>query len=142
MYNLTAILTFTNLSILLTIEIACSCCSLIQCDMELAGVQVPTFDWSSKDLPSTFRQFRAYATHVFNGPLEAKSDSVKASYLQLWLGPTGIDLIHTFQLSQDDEKKPEAILDRLEKHFLPKTNFRLARFNLQKNKTEKRRVNR
>ena len=133
MYNSTIVFhILIQVVILLTVSIAFPSSYFSEPRMDLAGVQVPTFDWSSNDLPSAFRQFRAYATHVFNGPLEAKSDSVKASYLQLWLGPTGIDLIHTFQLSENDQKNPKAIMDRLEKHFSPKTNFRLARFNLQK----------
>ena len=100
--------------------------------MDLSGIAVPTFDWNAPDLPSTFRQFRQYVEHVFKGPLVDKSKDVQASYLHLWMGPTGIDLIHTFSLPEAKLKDPKEILDRFAEHFKPKTNFRLARYNLQK----------
>lgn len=100
--------------------------------MDLSGIAVPTFDWNAPDLPSTFRQFRQYVEHVFKGPLVNKPKEVQASYLHLWMGPTGIDLIHTFSLPEAKLKDPKEILDRFDEHFKPKTNFRLARYNLQK----------
>ena len=101
---------------------------------EMAGVQIPTFDWDAEDLPGAFRKFTQYVEHVFKGPLADKTKEIKASYLLLWLGPTGIDLIHTFDMTDADKKDPKSIMDRFTTHFKPKTNFRLARFNLQRMK--------
>ena len=100
----------------------------------MAGLAIPTFDWDAEDLPNSFRKFSNYVKLVFSGPLADKPEEIKASYLLLWLGPVGIDLLHTFDMSEADQKKPPALLSRFETHFAPKTNLRLARFNLQRRK--------
>ena len=99
---------------------------------EMAGVQIPTFDWDDEDPPGAFRKFKQYVDHVFKGPLCEKPKEVQASYILLWLGPVGIDLIHTFDMTDAEKQDPQKILDRFTTHFAPKTNFRLARFNLQR----------
>ena len=36
---------------------------------DLSGIDPPRMDWSSADLPSTFRTFRQYCELIFKGPL-------------------------------------------------------------------------
>ncbi|XP_045104351.1 uncharacterized protein LOC123499883 [Portunus trituberculatus] len=98
----------------------------------MSGITVPALDWDAADLPTAFRRFRNYVNHVFGGPLADQTKEAKASYLMLWLGPVGIELLETFNLSAEMKKDVGCILDRFETHCAPKTNFRLARYNFLK----------
>ena len=98
----------------------------------MTGITVPALDWDAEDLPTAFRRFWNYVNHVFNGPLAEQNEEAKASYLMLWLGPVGIELLETSSLTEKQKKEVKCILDRFETHCAPKTNFRLARYNFLK----------
>ena len=45
-------------------------------------------------------------------------------------------MYNTWDLSEEDKKKPKVIWEKFEKQLEPKTNFRLERYHLQKLKQE------
>ena len=99
---------------------------------ELSGITPPSLEWSATDLPTAFKNFQSYCEFVFKGPLASKKPEEKATYLLLWLGQEGINIFQTWNLSAEDQKDPAKIFERYKKHFEPKTNYRLSRFQLQK----------
>eukprot|EP00057_Strongylocentrotus_purpuratus_P007993 XP_011662467.1 PREDICTED: uncharacterized protein K02A2.6-like [Strongylocentrotus purpuratus] len=96
---------------------------------EMTGINPPCMDWASKDLPTEFRNFQYYCELIFSGPLNKKSDQEKCTYILLWLGQEGIRIHKSWG---KDFKTPAEVFEAFIKHFEPKTNFRLARFQLQK----------
>lgn len=100
----------------------------------LSGITPPSLDWSDADLPTAFQNFKKYTELVFSGPLAAKTDKEKATYLLLWLGQEGISIFQTWNLPDERKNSPAEIFKCFEKHFEPKANFRLNRFKLQKMK--------
>ena len=95
---------------------------------EMTGINPPCMDWSSKDLPTTFGNFKHYCELIFTGPLNKKTDKEKVTYILLWLGQEGIRIYKSWQA---DMATPKDLFDAFTKHFEPKTNFRLSRFQLQ-----------
>ena len=89
-------------------------------------------DWASTDQSTAFLKFKEYCELVFKGPLAKKSAPEKATYLLLWLGQEGIDIFNTWELDENQKNDPQVVMAKYEKHFEPKSNFRLNRFNLQK----------
>lgn len=100
---------------------------------EMTGINPPCMDWTSKDLPTEFKNFEYYCELIFSGPLNKKSDQEKCTYILLWLGQEGIRLHKSWEKQL---KTPAELFLAFSKHFEPKTNFRLARFQLQKFKQE------
>ena len=68
---------------------------------------------------------------MFSGPLKEKSEEEQVSYLQIWSGEQGIELVQTWNLTEGDSKKLSPYWERFQKYVAPKTNFRLARFKLR-----------
>ena len=98
----------------------------------LAALPAPRFDWNADDLAASLRKFKSLCTHYFNGPLKTLSEEEKCSYLQIWLGEEGIDLVSTWtDISNDDRVKLNTYWTKLEKYVSPKSNFRLSRFKLR-----------
>jgi hypothetical protein len=67
---------------------------------ELAGLPSPRMDWNAADLPQTFRRFKATCELYFTGPLKEKSEGEKISYLLIWTGDEGIELVSTWLLTE------------------------------------------
>ncbi|XP_071842713.1 uncharacterized protein [Apostichopus japonicus] len=99
---------------------------------ELSGITPPVFDWRSHDLPYAFQNFQSYCKLIFTGPLASKSPKEQVTYLLLWMGQEGISIYQTWELDVNTKENPEEIFKRFKKHFEPKTNYRLARYKLQK----------
>ena len=58
----------------------------------------------------------------------------------MWIGQEGREVYKTFVFQNEDEDKPEKILEKLENYVRPKKNKRMARFRLhQRKKGDKRR---
>ena len=61
-----------------------------------------------------------------------RPDKDKVSYILLWLGPQGVEVFDNFTPAEiPDRNKPSDVWDAFETYFEPKTNFRLARFQLR-----------
>lgn len=104
---------------------------------ELAGLPVPRMDWHSSDAPQAFKKFKALCELYFSGPLEGKSEAEQISYLLIWSGEEGIELVSTWSLSAEEKKKIDTYWTKFESYVSPKSNFRLARYKLRVMKQEK-----
>ena len=66
---------------------------------------------------------------MFSGPLKAKTEEEKVSYLLLWVGDKGRDIRHTWtDISADDAKKLDTFYERFKKHVRPTLNPIFARY--------------
>lgn len=97
-------------------------------------VSPPTFDWNSSDLPTSFRNFKNHCRLMFDGPMaqSAKSGKIQVTYVLLWLGQQGINIFDTWNVTDTQRESCDEIFNLFAKHFEPKTNYRLSRFQLQR----------
>ena len=98
---------------------------------ELSGLPVPNIDWHASDLANEFRKFKALCQLIFEGPLEARDESIKVKYLLIWSGADGIELVSTWTLTEDEKKSLATYWTKFEEFITPKSNFRLARHKLR-----------
>ena len=103
---------------------------------ELIGVPIPSLDWKAQNLPEVFRKFKQTCEFIFSGPLAEKSEEVKVQYLMLWVGEEGRDIREGWNLSAGDKKKLSVHWEKFESYTRPKSNFRVARFQLHELKQE------
>ena len=99
---------------------------------ELTGVEPPKLDWHSSDLPTAFTNFKQYVELIFAGPFAKKGATEKVTYLLLWLGQEGITVYNSWELTEEEKKDYKKIIEKFENYLEPKTNFKVARYNLQK----------
>ena len=98
---------------------------------ELSGIQPPQMDWNGSDLPTAFKSFTQYCQLIFDGPLNQKEEKVKATYILLWIGEEGRKIFNSFELSDEEKQKLDVIFDKFATYVEPKSNFRIARYQLQ-----------
>ncbi len=100
---------------------------------DLAGVKPPTFSWHDDDLGNTFKKFRRYCELMLRTPTYVnRSDAEKVNYILLWLGPKGVEIYDSWtHLSELQLKNPTHVWQTFQDYFEPKTNFRLARYQLR-----------
>ena len=82
--------------------------------MHSSGVQSPTLDWESANLPESWRRFKQHVKLMFTGPLKAVSEEDKCSYLLLWVGDKGRDIFNTWTLTEDQAKLLETYYVKFE----------------------------
>ena len=100
--------------------------------MDLAGVQCPCMNWEASDLQEQWRRFRQYVELMFSGPLKAKAEEEKISYLLIWVGEQGRDVKDTWTIEAADAKKLETYYSLFEKHVTPKANKVFSRYRFHK----------
>ena len=105
---------------------------------ELARLPSPKMEWSSTDLPQSFRKFKAMCQLYFTGPLKGKTEEGKVSYLLIWTGDESIELVNILSLTEDERKKLDTYWTKLEEYVAPKSNFRLAWYKLRTLRQEPR----
>ena len=105
---------------------------------ELAGLPIPTMDWHSPDLPQAFKKIKARCELYFSGPLKEISEEEQISYVLIWSGDDGIELLSTWALSAAEKKKFDTYWTRFENYLSPKSNFRLSRYKLRTLRQEPR----
>jgi len=96
---------------------------------EHSGIQPPQMNWNGSDLPTAYKSFKQYCQLIFDVPLNQKEEKVKATYILLWIGEEGRKILNSFELS--DEEKIDVIFAKFTTHVEPKSNFRIARYQLQ-----------
>ena len=99
--------------------------------MHSSGVQSPTLDWESANLPESWRRFKQHVKLMFTGPLKAVSEEDKCSYLLLWVGDKGRDIFNTWTLTEDQAKLLETYYVKFEEYVTPKANPIFARYKFQ-----------
>ena len=83
--------------------------------MDLVGVQCPQMDWEAENLPERWRRFQQHVELIFNGPLSSKKEEKKCSYLLIWCGEKGRDIVNTWSgISEEDKKKLTTYFERIE----------------------------
>ena len=102
----------------------------------LAGLPIPRMDWSSTDAPQALKKFKSLCQLYFAGPLKDKSEEEQVSYLLIWSGEEGIELVSTWSLTTDEKKKLSTYWEKFEDFVAPRSNFRLARYKLRTLKQE------
>ncbi|XP_029212518.2 uncharacterized protein LOC114976273 [Acropora millepora] len=98
---------------------------------ELSGIKPPQMEWNDSDLPTAFKSFKQYCQLIFDGPLNTKEDKVKATYILLWIGEEGRKIFNSFDLNDEEKAKPDTIFLKFATYLEPKSNFRIARYQLQ-----------
>ena len=89
---------------------------------------MPRMDWDSSNLPDAWRKFRQHVELMFSGPLSAKREEEKCSYLLLWIGEKGRDVFNTWTLTADEKKVLKTYYDGFEAYVIPKANPIFARY--------------
>ena len=64
---------------------------------------------------------------MFGGPLKEKSEEEQVSYLQIWSGEQGIELVQTWNLTEADSKKFAPYWERFEKYVAPKNKLSFSK---------------
>ena len=98
---------------------------------ELSEIQPPQMDWNGSDLPTAFKSFEQYCQLIFDGPLNQKEEKVKATYILLWIDEKGRKIFNSFELSDEEKQKLDVIFDKFATYVETKSNFRIARYQLQ-----------
>ena len=100
---------------------------------DLQGIKPPNFDWESSELVQQFRSFRRYCELLLSIPTYAsKTPKQIVNYILLWMGPQAVEVFDNWSHLTDDQKEvPENVWDAFSQYFEPKSNFRLARFQLR-----------
>ena len=97
--------------------------------MDLTGGQSPQMDWDAENLPERWKRFRQHVELMFSGPLAAKKEEEKCSYLLIWRGEKGRDIANTWSdVSDDDKKKLKTYFERFANHVEPKCNPVFSRY--------------
>ena len=98
---------------------------------ELAGLPTPRMDWSLSDAPQALKKLKNLCELYFSGPLKEKSEEEQVSYLLIWSGEEGIELVSTWTPTADERKKLSIYWKKFEDYVAPKSNFRLSRYKLR-----------
>ena len=100
---------------------------------ELSRIEPPRMNWLAADLLTEFASFRQYCELIFRGPFADRAESVRVTYILLWVGQEGLRMYNTWDLSDSDSKTVNVICGRCKALIEPKANFWLSiLFNLQK----------
>ena len=71
---------------------------------DLIGVKIPTFSWDEPALPQTFKKFRRYCEILLSTPTYSrKTGKEQVSYILIWLGPQGVEIYDSWNLSEADQ---------------------------------------
>ena len=100
---------------------------------DLQGIKPPSFNWNSSDLSHHFNTFKRYCQLILTTPTYAsKSDKEVVNYILLWMGPQAVEIFDNWShLTTEQKEKPSEVWDAFQNYFEPKSNFRLARFQLR-----------
>ena len=97
--------------------------------MDMSGIPAPVMNWEASNLAEAWKKFHQHVQLIFEGPLKAKSEEEKVSYLLLWVGDKGRDVYNTWaKIEGDDAKKLEPYYTRFLAHCQPKLNPIFARY--------------
>ena len=87
----------------------------------------------------TRTRFRQHVELMFSGPLVAKKEEEKCSYLLIWCGEKGRDIANTWiDVTEDDNKKLKTYFERSANHVEPKCNFPSTSFTKEYKQKQKR----
>ena len=90
----------------------------------------PRMDWSSADVPGTFRLFKQKCQIYFT--VKDIKKEMMVNHILLYAGDDGIKLYNSWTLTDTERNDPDVVWGKFQDHIEPKVNFRLQRFYLQK----------
>ena len=83
----------------------------------------PEFDWSSPNLCSQFKLFRAKCNYAFKGTYSGNPTEAKVGAILNWLGDNAYEIHSNFNwVTPADKDNPDKVLDEFEKYFKPGHN--------------------
>ena len=101
-----------------------------------SNIRTPNFNWDAGDLPHEFKTFQRYCELIFTTPTyQSRLDKDKVSLILLWMGPKAVEIYDNWT-NIDNKNDLKTILQAFKSYFEPKSNFRLARFQLRDMKQE------
>ena len=81
----------------------------------MAKFKPPEIAWTAQDLHQEWRRFNRQAKCIFEGPLHEKEESMKVSYLKLWVGDKGLHVFEGFTFAKPkDVAKLNVVLKKIE----------------------------
>ncbi|MCG7879803.1 MAG: hypothetical protein N0C90_26270, partial [Candidatus Thiodiazotropha endolucinida] len=97
--------------------------------MDLSGIPAPVMNWEASNLPEAWKKFHQHVELIFQGPLAAKTEAEKVSYLLLWVGDKGRDVYNTWTGITDEEAVLlETYYTKFKNYCQPKLNPIFARY--------------
>ena len=97
------------------------------------GIRTPSMVWSG-DLPHELMAFKQYVTLIFKGPLSKLKSEERMTYVLIFIGEEGLRIYNTWN---NDTKTLIGFWDHLSEVLEPRSNYRLARLQLEKMKQAK-----
>ena len=88
-------------------------------------------DWNEPELPAAFKSVKKYCQLIFDGPIRAKEEKGKATYILPWISDKGRNIFNSFNLSDEEKAQTDTIFDKFATYLEPKSNVRIARYQLQ-----------
>ena len=93
----------------------------------MAKYKNPEMSWTVQDLHQEWRRFSRQAKCILEGPLHDKDDSVKVSYLKLWVGDKGLDVFEGFTFAKpEDAAKLTVVVNKFEEYCAPRKKHVMA----------------
>lgn len=100
----------------------------------MGEVPAPQMDWLSTDLTSAMKMFKQRCALYFT--VKGIKVEKQVNYILLFAGEQGLKIYNSWSLIQEEANQPDVVWEKFTTHVEPKTNFRIARFQLQKMKQE------
>ena len=99
---------------------------------DLQGIKAPNFNWEAPDLTRHFNTFKRYCELIISTPTYAcKSGKEIVNFMLLWMGPQAVEIFDNWShLTEAQKESPTEVWNAFQSYFEPKSNFRLARFQL------------
>ena len=101
------------------------------------NIAPPEFNWDG-ELPQEFKTFKRYCELLLTTPsYTSRSGKEIVSLMLLWMGKKAVVIFDNMkELTELQKQQPEEVWKAFSAYFEPKTNFRLARFQLRDMKQE------
>jgi len=92
------------------------------------NVQHPVINWTSANLQTEWKRFQQHAELMFQGPLHSHTEERKCAFLLIWVGDVGREIYSAWNLSAEDSKKLNVLLENFNEHCAPKKNSVFSRY--------------
>ena len=92
------------------------------------GIKIPHMEWT-RDLPHDLPMFKQYTTLIFIGPMSHLKTDEKMTYILIWIGEEGLRIYNTCNCNAKTLPK---FWTHLSEVLEPRSNFRLARLQMEK----------
>ena len=98
--------------------------------MATPSLQVPVLDWGSPNIAESFKLFKQRLELYFT--VKSIKEDEKVPIILLATGEEGLRRYNSWEMSEDDRKKPQKIFSAFLEQLEPATNHRVCRLELSK----------